>query len=246
MAGSGAAPGSTGGGASSESALVAIVVILALVVNGALGAYIFYSKNSAQASYNVAKAEHDRVKTELEATAVEYEEMQLTIERMTRLISVAESLDPVDRVLWSRKLNQLPLLIPEGVYLTGISVNQDVKRVETPESIQKRNTWTRSKQKNKGPEPEKEFESRITWTMRLDGVAYRDGATAEQRLEQIVRFYRNLENNTVRLPFDKEESSYMEGIAGKIEVSSVTGGTMQGREVSNFNFTMKTDPLTIR
>lgn len=225
------------------SLLIALVAIVLLVVNVGLGGYMYFQYSDAMAERNRLQREADAIEEELAETEVQYEEMKTSIERMERLISVAEALDPPDRILWARKLNMLPLLVPEGVYLTEIEVTRNVRLVETDAYLDARNRWERERE---GPPPEVEREPVISQTLVLQGVAYVDGGTPNQRLEQLIRFSDNLRGDSVRVPFDREPAFFMEGFTGGIRPSPVSGARIEGREVSRFSFTMNTQARRIR
>ncbi len=242
--------GARGGGAAAGgsfdaggSALVAVALLLVFGINITLGGWMFIRYAEAQESLESAKVEAKKVEDQLKATEVKFKDAKSSIERMERLISVAESLDGPERVLWSRKLNMIPILALEGVFVTELNVTRRITEVETPDSIASRNKWEKDK---KGPPPEVDKNPVINQTLTMDGLAYVDGGTENQRLEQIIDFYRQLRDKKVKLPFDKEESGFLDGLQQVIDPSGVTATRSEGREVSKFRFTMRAKPVTVK
>lgn len=237
-----------GGRASSSTAsegvgVVVLIVVLALALNAGLGFYAYSLQTSSRKLLAETDAEARKVKKELAETQVQYDEAKLSLERMRKLIEVATKLDPDDRLLWSRKLNALPLLVPEGVFLTEVSVTQKVTEKETEASIKARNEWNKKGSK-KGTPPEVVKVPVFQQTLVLNGVAYVEGGTDTQRLDNIVRFNNNLQRMKVQLPFDKAPSAFLDGFVPIITLSPVTGQTLDGRDVTSFRFTINSKQLT--
>ncbi|CAN5228595.1 hypothetical protein BH09SUM1_BH09SUM1_11660 [soil metagenome] len=241
MAGGRGGP-AAGGSAGSGGAMVALVLILIFGVNIAIAAVLLTKTQAAKAALQSAQAEETAAKDELGKTEVAYSERKLDLERMEKLIEVANKLDPPERLLWSRKLNALPIEVPEGVYLTAIQVTQDVKEEETAESISRRNEYEKTK---KGTPPVIEKVPNITQTLTMDGISYIDQGSENQRLAQVNQFYRNLLTKKVKLPYDKEPSSFMDGFVDLIEPSPFSTSQLEKRDVLNFKFTLNTRKVTI-
>lgn len=239
MAGGRAAPGAA---PASGSALVALILILVFGIDIVLGGYLFYTHSTSQQRLKDVEARAAAVEESLNEVQSEYNEVQLDMDRMERLIQVAQALDPEDRLLWSRKLNMMPLLIPQGVYLTQIRVTQSVSEVETDESIRRRNEWEKTR---KGQPPPVDRVPVYQQTLHMDGVAYIDQGDENQRLAQIIQFHRNLVREEVKLPFDDEESRFLEGFVPNVRPSAVSASTVAGREVSVFTFTVNTKKMKI-
>jgi hypothetical protein len=241
MAGGRAAGGSSS--AEEGTAVVLLVIIVLLLLNVGAGGYILMQRNSSQSLLAEERRLAAIVDAELKTTKVEYDELNTSLETMRRLIELAERLDPPDRVLWSRKLNALPMLTPTGVFLTQIEVTQRIQEVDTPESTEAYNRWL---QNRRGPQPVIEKVPVVTQQLVMRGISYVESGTATQRLEQYEQFVRNLRSRQVRLPFDQEPSSFMEGLVDLIQLSPYDQTTMQGRDVGTFTVTLTTKPVTIR
>lgn len=245
MMGGKAAPSPAGPNAGT---LLVVLILVVLFGANALGAFYLFSQYSGATSrLSEQRALADKVKKELQDTELKYKDAKGSIERMQKLLRVAEQLDPPDRLLWSRKLNMIPFLVPEGVYLTEIRVRQTVREKESDESVKARNDWQKSTDKKKGPTPPPIVKIPvITQTMTLRGISYVPDGTGVQRLEQITGFYNNMIQKKWQVPFDKEPRSFMEGFVGRPVPSGLLARSDKGREVSAFSFEITTKSTELR
>ena len=233
--------GSIGGG-SAPGIIVAAVLIILFGANVSVAGYIYLRWSAASTEYATEKAKSDKVKADLKKTQVDYESTRASVDRMEKLISVANSLDPAERVLWARKLNMLPSLVPEGIFLTEISITRRVVQKETQESIKARAEWEKKK---KGEAPAKIENPVYTQTLVLKGISYVPQGLDTQRLDQIIVFFKNLSEKKVKLPAEKTEVGFMEGLT-VITPSPVTQSTLEGRDVSTFVFTIGATPTVVK
>ncbi len=242
-------PGGGPSAPSSATALVTAILVAVFLVNVAIGGGMYYYVSSAQAERDAVRDEANELREELEEMQIVYDERRLDLERMEELIDVAEALDPPDRLLWSRKLNMLPLIVPEGVFLTQIRVNQRVTEVETQSSIERRRAWEQQRGQRGAPQQPPPIERSPVYqqTLVLDGVAYVAGGTDTQRLEQLSLFAQNLRERRVTLPFDTEETAerFIDGFSPNIDPAPAYGSQIEGRDVLVFSFSMETLPMRI-
>lgn len=246
----GAKGGASAGSAPSPASgklLVAAALIALVAVDAVLGFYLYTAQASAKAELEELEDRATEIAQELEETEVTYNQETADIELMNDLISVYESLDSDDRILWSEKLNMLPLLVPENIYLSDIQVTQQIREIETEDSVKARNAWQEKKASERSAEPPAaEMVPVITQSMRLVGICYVEGGSGPQRLTQISRFYQNLQGaKSVVLPFDKQERRFVTGFDPNIRLEPINVTTINDREVSTFNFTMRTKPIRI-
>lgn len=241
-----------GGGPSAPSSgttLVTGVLLAVFLLNAAIGGAMYYYVSTAQAERNVVSAEAAELREELEEMEIVYDERRLDLQRMEELIEVAESLDPPDRLLWSRKLNMLPLIVPEGVFLTEIRVTRRVTEVQTQRSLERQRAFEQRRGQRGAPTQPPPIERAPVYrqTLVMDGVAYVAGGSDTQRLQQISLFAANIRDRRVALPFDDEESAerFIDGFSPNIEPAPATASQIEGREVLVFSFTMETLPLRI-
>jgi Tfp pilus assembly protein PilN len=239
--------GKGGGGIASTESTGSVIVTLVLLVlfgaNAAFGGYLLYTKSNTQARLTEAKAEAEQIKADLKETETTYRTAQADIQRMERLIDVARSLAPPNRLLWSRKLNMLPLLVPEGVFLEGIEVSQTVTERETEDSIKRRNDWMKTK---RGNPPAVVRVPVYQQVLRLQGIAYVPDGTDTQRLQQFIEFVRNIQEKAVKLPFEAEPRQFMTHFNAQADFFPVSQKTIAGRNVTEFRVDLRTKPLTIR
>jgi hypothetical protein len=228
------------------SLLVAVVLFLLFGLDLLVGGYVFYNYTTAKTAIDRVTVEAAAVEAELIEVEKEFNELTMSMEKMEELISVAKSLDPPERLLWCRKLNMLPLLIPEGVFLTQVQVTQSVRSLETQASLDARNAHMANPKLKKLPPPAKVVAPVITQTMNLEGVAHVDMGTETQRLQHIIQFYRNLQGAKHKLPFDNDETRFLDGFTPFIDTAAVRSTQFEGREVSGFQFSLKTKDLWIK
>ncbi len=237
--------GARAGGAESQGTGTALVALILLILFGAdlaIGGYLFFTYTSVDEREDQIEAEAAQVQAELEEVESQYTEVNTNLERMQKLIQVAEALDPPDRLLWSRKLNQLPLLVPDGVFMTQLNVNRQVNEVETEASIKRRNEWEKERE---GSPPTPVKVPVYTQTLNLHGVAHVDQGSETQRLQQIVQFHSKLMDERVTLPFDEEPSRFIDGFTPRFRLSPVSTGQIMGREVSEFIFTIDAKKMKV-
>lgn len=228
---------------SSGSLLVAAVLLVLFAANAAMGGYLLVTKRSSEARLAEVKAEAETIKSTLRETESLYRTEQADLRRMERLISVARSLAPADRLMWARKLNMLPLLIPEGVYLEMIEVSQTVNERETDESIRRRNEWMKNR---RGESPPVERVPVYNQTLRLQGIAYVPDGTDTQRLSQLLEFFNALAEKQVRLPFEQEPTTFMTNFRRGVNLFPITQKRVAGRDVTEFRVDLTARPMTIR
>lgn len=231
---------------SSENAgalLVAVVLLLLFGANVVLGGYLFMQKRAVESELEQARAEAESIRSTLRETESEYRIARADLERMQELIEVAQALDPADRLLWSRKLNMLPLLVPEGIYLTKIEVSQRVTERETEESIKARNEWMKNK---RGDSPAPIRVPVYNQSLNLEGIAYVPDGLDTQRLDQVIRFIRALQEEPVKLPFEAEPTRFMENFRPKIDYAPLSQTTVAGRDVTVFRFNLTANPMAIQ
>ncbi|MCC6546555.1 hypothetical protein IT570_05245 [Candidatus Sumerlaeota bacterium] len=241
MAGGRAVASSSSGGG---GAIVALALVAIFLINVGLAGFLFVNYNKAKQEYDSAKATADKVRADMTAKQNEYTTAQVSFDRMSKIVALDRALDPPDRLLWSRKLNMLPMLVPEGVYTTQLQVLQKVSERETQESIKRRNEYAKKK-KDAGTPPPIEKVPVFAQSLVVSGIAYVPGGTENQRLESIVQFNRNLMQAKKKLPFDSAETGFMEGFNGTIKPSAVRSEKRDGRDVQTFTFTIDARPVTI-
>jgi Tfp pilus assembly protein PilN len=191
-----------------------------------------------------------KVNRDIEALEPKVETLKEAALITDALLKVVYALDPVDRLLWSRKLNQVSDLVPDNVYIVRIGVTEDIKRQEAKSSKQRVDDWEaaqkkgrkkrgRAKAKTKaGPKPESIYFPVITQTLRLTGVAYSDNP--DDLIPLINQFYKNLKEGSNAQTGVRHE--FMRGFRPTIDYGSFIPQKLGGRQVLRFDFTLTTVP----
>lgn len=235
-----AAPARTGGG----GAIVALLLIFAFAVVAIAGGFVYNVKRSAEAETERLKAQENARKNERAELQRQHADVQEALQTLRNQVAVLEILDPEDRLFWAKKLNILPMFVPDGVFLTSIGMEENVKEVETPESRRAYDAWRKRKDKN-APQPPRVYVPVITSGLRLNAVAYVADGTSDQRLELILDFYRRLETQTATVPFSGEEVGFLENMIRAINSEEYSTDSVEGREVTKFSFFMNSIPVTM-
>jgi len=237
-----AAPSAPAGG----TMTVAIVLLLlyAVVIGG--GVWVFGQKIKDADKTRVLTERKNKLTKDVAATKTDYERVKETIDVLNNQIAVLEMLDPQSRLFWAEKLNILPLMVPEGVFLTELKVTEDVKEVETAESKQKRADWQKlpARQRQNTQQPPRVMNTVITQRLEMTGVAYKQDGTSDVRLQLILDYYKALQNLQVKVPSSGLQVSFMNFFEGEIRFDDFTGEKIGGREVTKFKFYLTTLPLT--
>ncbi len=242
------APQETGGGRAASASvapgngIVILVAIIALLINGGAAGYVGYNYTSLQNKQGEVKAEENRLKTEYERVKREHAEIQQMLDTLTRQVALLEALDPEDRLLWARKLNLLPLIVPDGVYLTQIEVTENETERETQESINARRAATQAGQ----TPPPRQMVRVLRQRLAMNGVAYVEGGSSDDRLNQYIAFLQNLRDGRYNLPFDDQPVNFMDGFdPRRFNPGNFEQGNIGGREVSRFSLSLESLPVTL-
>ncbi len=187
------------------------------------------------------KAESKKLAAEIREIEDEYRELVEALAVAKNQIALLEALDPEERLFWAEKLNILPLLIDDGVYLTALEVSENVREVETKASREARAEW--SKNKKSGPEPPRLTQPVITQTLLVKGVSYVPDGTSDEQLAQIVTFINTLRNEKAEVPFSGEQVSFMDHFKPVIPFRDVRGSNVQDRNVTEFTLTLVSNPV---
>jgi len=225
--------------------LVGLVTVAVLLVVTSLFGYSMISRNNAVEAKRKAEAELKKHDADLKALREEYRKIEEGLAVMQNQKAVLEALDPVDRLLWSKKLNMLPLLVPENLFLTDIVVKETVTEDETPESLKATADWVAGGRK--GVQPPKVKIPVINQSMEITGLAYSPDNKSEERLRRITLFRNNLEKSEVKIPYTGKEERFITGFqrGAGIGISPIELTAIEGRDVSKFTFSIPVEPVKI-
>jgi len=232
---SGPAPGAGG-------VAVALSLVLAYMVVIIVGVYVFYGKYQSDQDVKKAQDRQKTVQADIDRLEKEYKDLKTIKALYENQLEVLNALDPPNRLLWCEKLNLVPQLVPEGVFLTRVNVEEDVKEVETADSLRKRREWEQGGRQ--GPKPPVVKKPVIKQTLTLEGIIYVEGSQADKkRLQLYIDFFQNLRTKEAMIPFTQKPKAFMEHFEGEEVNEPIVGDTVAGREVSRFTIKLRTRPL---
>lgn len=223
-------------------AVVALFLVVAYLVVIAVGLYVFNGKYQSDNAVRQAESAKKDAQAKIDKLEKEFTELKTIKALYENQLEVLKALDPPDRLLWCEKLNLLPQLVPEGIYLTRVKVDETVKEVETPDSIRKNREWAQAGRK--GAKPQTVKKPVITQTLTIEGVVYVEGSQADKkRLQLYIDFVQNLRNKEAIIPFTQKPKSFMDFFKGEEVAEPFVGDTIAGREVSRFTIKLRTQAL---
>ncbi len=232
-----------GAGAPGASAIIALILVAAYVLVILVGAGVWYKNDQSRQALLTAQRERDKVKADIASIENSFKEIKRNKELFQNQLGLLNTLDPPSRLLWCEKINLLPQLVPDGVFLTRVKVDEQITEVETPESVSRRRDWEQSKAKNKGAKPTVIKKPVIYQTLILEGVAYIEGGQSDRRLDLVATFLRNFKEKEVVVPHTKKTKSFMENFEGDVLFDPIVGDRIEGREVSKFVFRIRSRPM---
>lgn len=229
--------GSSGSGGPAIAGILTIAFIGVFVYG-----YFVYSTYAASDKARIAaESKYNKLKKDIEAIEGKYQELKASRALYQNQLDVLNALDPPERLLWTEKWNLLPELVPEGIYLTRVLVTEDVREVETSDSVRAKAEW--EKKGKKGPEPVTVKRPVITQTLQVEGISYVEGGESDKRLTAIINFLENIKDKKATIPFTKTQKSFMDRFTPDVTYAPITAENVGGREVSRFNFKIKSMPL---
>lgn len=222
--------------------LLAVVLFLGLLGGGGFFVYSSYANSHAQ--LDAANRESARIDADLKKKQKEYEELRTSLDELQSQVAVLQSLDPPDRLLWSEKLNILPALVPENVFLTELEVKESVTERETDESRRAYEDWVAKG--SKGTPPARRKQPIVRQTFEFAGIAYSPDNRFEARLDKITEFVSNLQQKSVKIPFTGEETTFSRGFVPDVRpIAPVEATRVGNREVTRFRFAMTTREVKV-
>lgn len=238
-----AAGAAKGAPAAPKSPLLVIGVVLLLLyaVGGYMG-YLVYSSGvesdrklaQERAKKEKKQKELQRLEKELAAAAADREEIEARYE-------VAKALNPDNRIYWSEKLNMLAKARMDlAVYVTKLSLNEQVDEVETPESAKRREEW-RKKKPAGVPEPAPIKRPIINQSLTIDAIAY--GRDSQEKLNNVIAFQFALRN----LKWRRESGEivrFMDGMNNDFGQLRQKTDMVGGVEVLRFGVVVHAEPQT--
>lgn len=238
-----ASKGPSAGPSSGAMAVTGILVLIYAVIIG-MGVFFLSSSQAVASERDRLENLRDDLEAEVAETEELYADLKEELEVLENQVVILQVLDPEDRLFWAEKLNLLPQVIPDGVFLTNIQVNENVVQRETQASKEAYDNWKKipKKDRPKSP-PRKQFYPEITYTVQFDGISYVEDGTDEQRLQKIIDFYTQLQSKELTVPFSGEKAFFMDKMNPNIDFPFVEKTDLQNREVAKFTFNLKSKPF---
>ncbi len=226
-------------GAPSFSPITIVILLVCYALVAALGYLIWNQKATDERLLQEAKDEVARYEEKISTVKSQYKEISELKRLTSNQIEILRALDPPNRLFWAEKLNMLAELVPDGIYLTRIEVDENVKEVETKESKERHREWVRGGKKGKQPKTVKK--PVITHKLYLQGLARAD--LAEDRLRLISAFNEALK--TFQWTNRRGEvRKFYEHFRGDINTSELVVTRVEGVAVTKFAFILRTKPFT--
>lgn len=236
-AAAGAPAGPPQGGALMVGAVLAAVYLIIIGV----AVMIFLQLADSNRRLQKAQAEFAKVDAERKRLLTEFNEIKELEDALRNQVAVLDTLDPPDRIYWAKKMNMLPAIVPDGVYLTDVKLVERLQEVETKASRQAQADWAKRKG-NKGAQPPKQTRTIITYQMTMAAVSYVPDGTSDARLALIIQLLQNMQNKEVKLEFDDSTELFLEGMDRRVVLSKIEGVQIAGRDVSKVTLTLNTTP----
>ncbi|NQU42807.1 hypothetical protein HQ520_05945 [bacterium] len=206
------------GGATSPNLFKGFVLLLVLLFIAAWG-YAGYSRvyepiRAAKEKEEAQKIRVNALKKTLERDREAYSERLAKWTLMQNQIEIIAQLMPDNRILWAEKINMLSSMIPEGIYITKIQLEEEVEMVETDESKRVQDEWQQKKRsieripnereksrklENLPDEPDKVEKPVITQILHIKAATLLQEEGAD-RIDKVIEFRRRMqEYETVNL-----------------------------------------------
>lgn len=233
-----AAAGAKAGAPSPAAPKAAAILLVGLVA----AIFFIYQSHGAvsKAKSNVSALTDKKTKLgkSVDDLALEAGDIEEKLEILSYQTDILNSLDPPDRILWSQKLAMLSELIPADVFLTELDVEEQVKEVEIPASVEKQKKWEADGKE--GTKPEVVRQPVITYSMTMRGLA--DGPSATEQFDNVLKFNKALVDFKTK-DNHGQEVGFMTGFRPDIDIRSIESTLFEKQyPVTEFEFVLRTVP----
>ncbi len=223
----------------SATALIFLILIPLYAAIVVFGWCCYNKKVKDDRAVSDLKRTREEIKGQVAQKMSEFKDLLELKTLLANQLEILDALNPETRLLWSEKLRMISALIPEGVYLTNVSVTEHIGERETDESIERRRTWTESGQK--GAPPPVINKPIITQTLYITGITCADDQ--EQRLMHIIRLHDAMKSYSAR-GLDGKMHRFMDNFGDLIRIDPTFVDTVAGRTINRFRLILKTQPFT--
>jgi len=216
-----------------------LTILIIVVYSSLVGGYFYFGVRrplmNLRQQERTLKEKVDGLDKGIKAYQADSEKLG-RIQYMARLMSdIVEALDPPDRLLWSKKLNQISDLKPENVYVSLIRMTEEITE--------------EAKGKPKAAKAPAAKEAAATATaqllfpptfQRLEVRAVTDTENASEVFRLQREFHDNLKTGVNKR--DNLTTDFFESF-DRIEPGNVTRPEVGGRSAYEFSFTLTAKPL---
>ena len=235
-------PGAAQGSAlptGSGRVMVLAAIVLMVGLNGWLGVTSWRGVHAARVEFQAVEQRQKKLEREIAAQTDEAERVRIFRDVVENQMEILRSLDPPDLILWSQKVYILANLVPAGVFIEEVKVNEQVEMVETDQSQQAREKWKASAEQNKGPEPKAVMIPIIRYQLFLTGLAV--GQDNIEQFNNVMAFHRAMTEHQEATAAG--ELKFMDGFEPEIQFDSVEATLHEGNPVNRFIFKLTTLPM---
>lgn len=236
-----AAAGAPAGPPQGGSVMVGAILAAVYIVILGLAGLIFWQLMKSNAEVQEAKATYAKVDTERKKLLEEFNEIKELEDALRSQVAVLDSLNPKDRIYWAKKMNLLPSIVPDGLYLTDVKLTEKTQEVETKASRDAQAAYAKQRGK-KGPPPPRQMRTIITYQVVMNVVAYVPDGTSDARLALIIQLLNNMQDKDVRVEFNNTTERFLDGMDKRVQISKIEQATIANREVSKVTLTLNTLP----
>lgn len=236
-----AAAGAPAGPPQGGSVMVGAILAAVYIVILGLAGLIFWQLMQSNAAVQRAKTDFARVDGERKKLLEEFNEIKELEDALRSQVAVLDSLNPKDRIFWAKKMNMLPSIVPDGLYMTDVKLSEKTQEVETKASRDAQAAYAKQRGK-KGPPPARQMRTIITYQVVMNAVAYVPDGTSDARLALIIQLLQNMQNKEVRLEFNNTTERFLDGMDQRVQISKIEQATIANREVSRVTLTLNTLP----
>jgi len=238
--------------------LLGAVVLAVVLVCGATGYNLFSAINTVSAQADRLGQEAAIKQKEYDRKTKENQEMKAKWDRMKVQEEILNVLVPNNPLLWSEKINMLANLIPAGVYVTQLHVEENSDLVETEYSKRLRQEYDQKKarieKQSTGKEGVKEYQQQaeviveppktmkpvITQILSIQGVA--TGKDQNERRNKVQAFQERLKKYSMTNKAGKTRK-FMDNFTPDVAYGTQEAKVQDGVEVWGFEFKLTTRPF---
>jgi len=230
----------------STGALQTVGILVACYAVLLVASFLVYNYRASEVQkVSSLEADSARLKKEISQKEEDFQELNEALAVARNQLALLRALDPEKRLFWAQQINILPKFVPDGVYLTDLTVTEKVVEIETRESREAQDEWNRNKAKKSGPPPPIVKQPIISQQFIIGGVSYVQEGTSDERLLLIVNLINRLRSEKVPTPFSGQPTAFLEFFKPVVPYSNIKEIKLAERDVTQFKLTLDTIPIDV-